>query len=95
VGWVGAKLIAMAQLVPSSYWIPLCFLLLLLLLLLCVETTVAALSRDDFPPGFIFGAGASAFQVRLYVKLNFTLHRATNLKGKNHNKLTNQEKGTK
>jgi hypothetical protein len=68
----------MAKLAPSSYWIPLCFLLLHL----CVETTVEALSRDDFPPGFIFGAGTSAFQVCLHVKLDLTLHRATKLKGK-------------
>ncbi|CAD5167807.1 unnamed protein product [Musa acuminata subsp. malaccensis] len=36
---------------------------LLLLLLLLLPSTESKLSRDDFPPGFIFGAGTSAYQV--------------------------------
>ncbi|KAJ4804623.1 Beta-glucosidase 31 [Rhynchospora pubera] len=49
----------MAKLFLVSYWVLLCFLFLLL----CGEKPVVALSRDDFPPGFIFGAGTSALQV--------------------------------
>ncbi|XP_008801184.2 beta-glucosidase 31-like [Phoenix dactylifera] len=37
--------------------------LLNLLLVLSVVATVRAISRDDFPAGFIFGAGSSAYQV--------------------------------
>lgn len=36
---------------------------LLLLSALAVAVRVKALSRDDFPAGFIFGAGTSAYQV--------------------------------
>ncbi|KAJ4770640.1 Beta-glucosidase 31 [Rhynchospora pubera] len=38
-------------------------LLSLLCSLFLFSVSVLALSRDDFPPGFIFGAGASAYQV--------------------------------
>jgi hypothetical protein len=33
-------------------------------LILCEHKAILALNRDDFPPGFIFGAGVSAYQVR-------------------------------
>ncbi|CAM0952368.1 unnamed protein product [Alopecurus aequalis] len=39
------------------------FLLLLLLLLAVMPKDAAALTRHDFPEGFIFGAGSSAYQV--------------------------------
>ncbi|KAJ3685724.1 hypothetical protein LUZ61_014888 [Rhynchospora tenuis] len=42
-----------------SFLFPLC----IIFLLICGGSTVAALSRDDFPSGFIFGAGTSAYQV--------------------------------
>jgi len=49
----------MAKLFLKSYWFSLCFLFLLL----CEQKPIAALSRDDFPSDFIFGAGTSALQV--------------------------------
>jgi hypothetical protein len=33
----------------------------------------AAIGRDDFPPGFIFGAGASAYQVPLALFFSLSL----------------------
>jgi hypothetical protein len=38
-------------------------LLFFLLLLAALPRDVAALTRRDFPDGFIFGAGSSAYQV--------------------------------
>ncbi|KAJ4770638.1 Beta-glucosidase 8 [Rhynchospora pubera] len=39
------------------------FPLYIIFLLLCGGSSIAALSRDDFPSGFIFGAGTSGYQV--------------------------------
>jgi beta-glucosidase len=41
----------------------LCFSLFLLINLTAVILAADRFSRDDFPPGFVFGSGSSAYQV--------------------------------
>ena len=45
------------------------------LVLLIVYPGAHGLSRDDFPPGFVFGASTSAYQVHLSLSqfLNFSM----------------------
>ncbi|KAJ4781405.1 Beta-glucosidase 31 [Rhynchospora pubera] len=45
------------------FFISILFPLCIIFLLLCGGSRIAALSRDDFPSGFIFGAGTSGYQV--------------------------------
>ncbi|KAF3336128.1 hypothetical protein FCM35_KLT20635 [Carex littledalei] len=77
----------MAKLVLQSYCFSLCFLFLLL----CEEKPIAALSRDDFPSDFIFGAGTSALQVSLSL-IGFHWHRATKFHNKIHTKINKKKK---
>jgi hypothetical protein len=46
--------------------INLSFSLFLLINLVAVILAADRFSRDDFPPGFVFGSGTSAYQVSTY-----------------------------